>query len=117
MLAVLAVGCSTHTASTVDQIAQGRELFQMYCARCHGAHGEGRIAPALIGPKHGLRGYQTAQRLNAYVSRIMPSDAPGTLKEDEYWAVLAFVLDSNGYLPKGTRLETNNAANVQLPQQ
>ena len=44
-----------------------------------------------------LETFQTAAALFTFTRFAMPQDKPGTLPEDAYWAVLAFVLASNGF--------------------
>ncbi|HWP49311.1 MAG TPA: cytochrome c [Candidatus Limnocylindrales bacterium] len=98
------------------QLAKGRELFKEKCARCHGPQGQGtRIAPALVRTPHPLGGYKTAAGLFTYVSKAMPFDAPGSLKEEEYWAVVAFLADANRLLPdKKVTLGPANAESIRL---
>jgi cytochrome c len=98
------------------QLAKGRELFKEKCARCHGSQGQGtRIGPALVRTPHPLGGYKTAAGLFTYVSKAMPFDAPGSLKEEEYWAVVAFLADANRLLPdKKMTLTPANAESIRL---
>jgi mono/diheme cytochrome c family protein len=37
-------------SSAIEDSARGGILFASYCARCHGAHGEGGIGPAILNP-------------------------------------------------------------------
>jgi mono/diheme cytochrome c family protein len=105
---------SASGAAMVDQLGRGHELFLANCSRCHGDDGQGDIGPAVIGERHGLRGYGTAQGLFDYVSRTMPFDAAGSLSEQAYWDVLAYILTENGYLAEGTELGPENAADVDI---
>lgn len=97
-----------------DQLVRGAEFYAASCASCHGAEGEGEIGPALIGERYAFRSRGTAQGLYDYVSHAMPLDAPGSLPEQEYWDILAWVLDENGLLPEGTELGPENAADVNV---
>lgn len=94
-------------AGAEAQIAQGGELYGQYCAKCHGAGGEGSDrAPAVVGegvlpkaPRDGSKRdveFHTAGDVLAWVSANMPGGAPGSLTEDEYLAILAFDLSANG---------------------
>lgn len=112
----LLIGCAAQPSAAAQQRSQGQRLYDMHCARCHGAHGEGKRGPVLIGPTHGLRGYGTAQELYTYVSGVMPYDAPGTLSADEYWAVLSYLTDANGMLPPDTTLDGTNAEQIRVDQ-
>ena len=49
-----------------------------------------------------------------YVSKVMPFDAQETLKEDEYWSILAFLLNSNGVLPPDALVGRENAERISL---
>lgn len=93
------------TASVVDgvyteaQAARGADSFQRHCAMCHGAAltGLGEAPPLagaqFIGDFNGL----TVGDLFERVRTTMPLNNPGGLAREEYAAVLAFVLKSNGF--------------------
>lgn len=68
-------------------------------------------APALIG-ENTLTRFQTAVDLHAFISARMPFQSPGTLRNDEYWALTAFLLREDGILPQGIQLGAMNAASV-----
>ncbi|MBI2390310.1 MAG: cytochrome c [Deltaproteobacteria bacterium] len=94
--------------TSVDaQLAAGAQTFADKCAVCHGAAGEGgKKAPALIGPK-ALSDYKAAKDVFAYAKDNMPPDHPGSLGDQDYWNIVAFLLNKNG-----TTLSTPlNAAN------
>jgi hypothetical protein len=61
----------------------------------------GTTAPHLIGEEMAARleTFQTAAALFTFSRFAIPQDKPGSLPEDDYWAVLAFVLASNGFPP------------------
>jgi len=44
----------------------------------------------------------------------MPYDAPGSLDEQTYWDILAFLLAENGMLPEGVVLGPETAPQVEL---
>jgi S-disulfanyl-L-cysteine oxidoreductase SoxD len=96
------------------QVAQGQAIYARRCARCHGAGGEGKMGPSLIGAKHHLSGYGTADVLFDYTRQVMPADRPGRMLEVEYWAVLAYILHENGLLPPDTILESVTAPEIAL---
>src|SRR5438105_13818670 len=76
-----------------DQIGAGAAVFADVCARCHGAAAEGGEGPSLDRPT--LAGYRSADRLFRFVRISMPDDAPGSLSQQEYYDVVAFLLDMN----------------------
>lgn len=98
--------------ASTEQVNRGRTIFATACARCHGPNGQGGDGPRLIGTPNGLAGYGTAQKLFEYTSAEMPMDSPGSLKPEDVWDVLAFILDGNGLLPPNTVLGPDNAATI-----
>jgi cytochrome c len=90
--------------SQADQVAAGQSLYAQSCAKCHGDKGQGGTGPIVIGGSKRIASYQTTQRLYDYVSRTMPFDAPGSLTPDQYWNVIAYLLDENQLLPEDTVL-------------
>jgi mono/diheme cytochrome c family protein len=112
VLSTLALAQATKPALfTVDQATTGAAIFSQNCASCHGAQMEGVSAPALKGPSFGEMA--TAQALTAdslldMVSTTMPQSDPGSLKPEEYNAVVAYILQQNGY-PSGSTPLTKNA--------
>jgi cytochrome c len=90
--------------SSEDQVALGQRLYGQKCAECHGAKGEGTInAPAVVGanalPASGSKRnmtFTTAQDVAAFIKKAMPANSPGTLTDEEVYALLAFDLHANG---------------------
>jgi alcohol dehydrogenase (cytochrome c) len=76
---------------TTQQVAQGSEVYAQSCALCHGANLQGLSAPALTGAGFG-HSHLTAAQLRGVVTQTMPLTAPGSLKPDDYAAVMAFLL-------------------------
>lgn len=92
-----------------SQMEQGGALYATTCASCHGANGEGGKAPAVVGldkgalpldppktAKHRKEQFKTVLDVGAFAMKTMPPDAPGSLSEAEYLAILAFDLKANG---------------------
>jgi mono/diheme cytochrome c family protein len=115
-LALVETGCGPRTQLTLkphrDQVALGRAVYLVHCAKCHGGNGEGAIGRTLVAPWDPLAGYRTADELYVFVSRVMPFDDPGSLKAQEYWDVIAFLLNANGVLPRGTQVTPDNAGGI-----
>ena len=68
------------------------------CAVCHGENLEGRErAPALVGSSFAAawRGRDALALFNR-IKTTMPQLAPGSLGEESYEAVIAFILSVNG---------------------
>ena len=53
-----------------------------------------RYIPAIIGPNT-LARFQTANDLQAYIGTNMPWHNPGSLTQEEYWQLTAFILREN----------------------
>jgi mono/diheme cytochrome c family protein len=72
-------------------VAQGSDIYAKSCALCHGANLQGLSAPALTGAGFGHSHLNAAQLRNV-VTQTMPLTAPGSLKPEDYAAVMAFLL-------------------------
>jgi mono/diheme cytochrome c family protein len=99
---------------TGAQAQQGATLYATQCAACHGAQLEGGAGPALTGsPFHQMAAVQhlTPKSLLEVVSTTMPMTAPGTLKPDQYAALVAFILQRSGY-PAGDKPLSKDSANL-----
>ena len=119
---------ATPTAPTTfaAQVALGQKLYGDNCASCHGAGGEGDKGPRVVGLDKGAlpldpppsakfrkTQFKTAADVAGFVVKSMPPSAPGSLKESDYWAILAFDLHANGVdLPKP--IDATNAKDVTL---
>jgi alcohol dehydrogenase (cytochrome c) len=85
---------------TQQQVAQGADVYGQECASCHGANLQGVSAPALTGSSFS-RSHLNAAQLRTVVVQTMPLTAPGTLKPEEYAAVMAYLLHYNCVPPAG----------------
>jgi cytochrome c553 len=118
-------------------VAEGAQVYAQQCASCHGATGvEGPNArligsdgvfgfgdplrpvrinshPILILSAGGMWPHATS--LFAYVRRAMPYGAPGTLTDNEIYAVTAWLLYRNGVLPKAGVLDRSSLPQVSMP--
>lgn len=98
---------------TTAQATRGQKVFADNCATCHGdkAQGTDTAGPTLTGPDF-VNGWKdmTVAALFAKISSDMPSNAPGSLKPEEYADVLSFVLSSNKYPAGNAELPTDSAA-------
>lgn len=88
--------------------------------KCHGRQHppdgfeiKDNYAPAIIGPGT-LTRFRTAQALFTYISTTMPMHAPGSLTQDEYWALTAFLLAAHGVPADGVRLDSVTAGQIVL---
>jgi alcohol dehydrogenase (cytochrome c) len=76
---------------TPQQVAAGSQIYGQSCASCHGAQLQGISAPALTGPAMARNKLDLSQA-RTIVTTQMPLNAPGSLKPDQYAAVMAYML-------------------------
>jgi S-disulfanyl-L-cysteine oxidoreductase SoxD len=139
MVAVLlmAAGCGAVVPATVvpysggpegptDPASRGEEVYAGACAGCHGERGEGSEGrPALIGdkalpvePVPGASARKaaltTAQDLFAFIKSDMPPIAPGSLDDDQYWAVVTYLVKANGVEHQRQGIDSTNAGSIKL---
>ncbi len=82
-------------ATLDEQTAAGGKVYAGQCAGCHGKSGEGGDkAPALVGSKS-LDDYKNAREAFDFIQKNMPPDHAGSLSDDDYWAVVAFLVKTN----------------------
>ena len=105
-------------------VEEGRVLYEVQCLVCHGPTGaEGpndRLVPAgewRQWPQGRTVGgyWPYATTLFDYVRRAMPQTTPGSLTDDQVYAVSAYVLHLNGLLPVDATLDSASLAAVDMP--
>jgi cytochrome c len=104
---------------------QGRQVFADNCALCHGDNGVGGIKDRLTGGQRTLTSdapvktvgsyWPYATTLFDYIRRAMPYQAPGSLSNDDTYAVAAFILSLNGILPADGKLDRESLPKVRMP--
>jgi alcohol dehydrogenase (cytochrome c) len=107
---------------TAAQAATGRTVYQTSCAGCHGNNLEGlNSASALAGTQFmSTWGDKTTADLVAFLEGAMPPTNPGSLGEQAYVNVVAFLLDSNSAragaqpLTASTRVAIRSVASGQV---
>jgi alcohol dehydrogenase (cytochrome c) len=104
---------------TQAQATAGGRVYTQKCLTCHGNRLNDGAAPPLAGPKF-IETWAAASRslddLFFIIRTTMPKNEGGTLPVADYTAVLAYILDRNGY-PAGDRdlpSEENALARLQL---
>ena len=104
---------------TRDQAAQGKQAYDGACAACHGANlDDGEFAPPLKGADFRLRwGGRAVASLFDEVTRTMPPGSPGSLGDDAYARVLAYLIQENGVIAGNRPLPSDPALlqTVMLP--
>jgi mono/diheme cytochrome c family protein len=113
-------------------VEEGAALYVQQCQVCHGVKGRGGEFDALAGrePRQGfpfgkdgrLRELRTignywpyATTLYDYINRSMPQAVPGSLRPDEVYALVAYLLYLNEIVPADTALDAQSLPKVVMP--
>ncbi|BBD79044.1 hypothetical protein ALSL_0373 [Aerosticca soli] len=95
---------------TQAQADSGKQKFLDNCSRCHGRDLAGIAGPALKGPNFASPSMHfTVGDIFTIVSQNMPATQPGSLPQQDYVEIMAFLLQQNGY-PAGSTPLTYEAA-------
>lgn len=108
--------------------AQGKEVYAAQCAACHAESLEG-IAEVggdrLIGGRGTLDSGQPVKTVESYwpyaatlfdyVKRAMPFDSPGSLSDNEVYALSAFILAEADIIDQDQVMNADTLAQVEMP--
>ena len=104
--------------------AQGAPIFQAKCSACHGENGKGGVAAAVTAgpPRASLDGGKTianfwpyATTIFDFVRRAMPYNAPHSLKDDEVYALTAYLLSLNKIIGDNDVMNAQTLPKVKMP--
>ena len=104
--------------------AQGAPIFLAKCSACHGDKGTGGIAAVVTaGPaRASLDGGKTianfwpyATTIFDFVRRAMPYNAPHSLKDDEVYALTAYLLNLNKLIGDNEVMNKDTLPKVKMP--
>src|SRR5471032_547809 len=111
----------------------GGEIYKVKCASCHGPEGQGLppAYPAIVGrdPKGENFPFGTDWKITRtignywpyattvfdYVRRAMPLTQPGSLTNDEAYALTAYLLAANQVIPMTATLDAATLRAVKMP--
>ncbi len=106
-------------------VAQGASIYQTKCIGCHGAGGLGGSAEPLAGAEMGLTGewpektigtlWPYATTLFDFTRRSMPMTAPGSLSNEETYAVTAYLLYLNNIVAADAVMNKETILQVKMP--
>jgi cytochrome c len=104
---------------------QGREIFAVRCAKCHGEKATGDVGPPLVGGQGTLATPKPLKTIGSfwphatsvwdYVNRAMPFNQPGLLSHDEVYAVVAHLLHINGIVGENDTMNAKSLSKVRMP--
>jgi cytochrome c len=105
--------------------AAGALVYQQNCLACHGTGGKDGLNDTLVGGRGSLATdhpqktvgsyWPYATTLFDYVRRAMPYQAPGSLADDDVYAVTAYILYLNEIVGEDERLDANTLPEVRMP--
>jgi cytochrome c len=110
--------------------ADGAPIYAARCAGCHGKTGKEGPNDTLVGrlpgdaftfardpraPKTIGSYWPYATTIFDYVRRAMPPDAPGSLKDNEVYGLVAYLLTLNELIPADAVIDATSLANVKMP--
>jgi mono/diheme cytochrome c family protein len=124
--AVVPGGGGAEPTTFAEQAAVGQKLYADSCASCHGDSGEGGgKIPRVVGldkgalPLDAAPGssrkvqFHNAADVGGWAAQNMPPGKGGSLKEWQYWAIIAFDLKANG-VTLDKKVDASSAKNVVL---
>ena len=107
-------------------VAEGGKVFATECAMCHGSFGEGKNGyPQLVGgvgslasnaPEKTVGSYWPyATTVYDYINRAMPFFAPHTLKPDQVYSLVAWLLNMNEIVKSDWVADAKTLPLVKMP--
>ncbi|MEO1933329.1 MAG: cytochrome c [Myxococcales bacterium] len=111
-------------------VAEGRELYLAQCKNCHGLEGRGGPFDRLAGrlpedafpfdqdplAKHTIGNYWPfSTTIFDYTRRAMPMDRPGSLEDNEVYALTAYLLFLNDFVGEEARIDRETLPTIVMP--
>jgi len=109
-------------------VMQGQKVYTDQCASCHGAMLEGgTVGDKLIGGRGTLAAssgppvktleswWPYATTLWDYIKRAMPFDKPGSMSNDDVYAVTAYILNQAQIVPDDATMNKKTLPKVEMP--
>jgi S-disulfanyl-L-cysteine oxidoreductase SoxD len=105
---------------------QGEQIYLAKCVGCHGEKGAGKPNDQLVGGLGSLGPGQApvktvgsfwpyATTVFDYVRRAMPLNDPKSLRNDEVYAVVAYLLQLNGVIGENDTMDAKTLPAVRMP--
>jgi cytochrome c len=105
---------------------QGEQVYLAKCLACHGEKGSGKPNDQLVGGQGSLQpGHAPVKTVGSfwpyattvfdYVRRAMPLNDPKSLRDDEVYAVVAYILWLNGVVGENDKMDAQMLPAVRMP--
>jgi cytochrome c len=104
---------------------EGRALFALRCAKCHGEKAAGDIGPALVGGRGTLATSKPIKTVGSfwphatslwnYINRAMPFHEPGALTHSQVYAAVAYLLYLNDIVGENEVLNAKTLPRIRMP--
>jgi S-disulfanyl-L-cysteine oxidoreductase SoxD len=106
-------------------VVEGEKIYQQKCLVCHGKNGLGASADQLAGAQNELTSDYPEQTIGTYwpyattifdvVRRSMPMTEPGSLSNNETYALTAYLLYLNNIIDKDVIMNAATLSEVKMP--
>ncbi len=106
-------------------VAEGARVYATLCAACHGSEGEGMTNDRLVGGHGSLDTDNFVKTVGSYwpyattvfdyIRRAMPFQLPGSLSDNEVYALTAFLLEMNGIIDEDMVMNAQTLPAVEMP--
>ena len=110
-------------------VERGKAVYASQCLACHGDQLQGGLGDRLVGGRDTLVQRESvkapvktvesywpyATTLFDYIKRAMPLLEPGSMTNDDVYAVSAYILSRAGIVPADAVLDRKSLAQVQMP--
>jgi S-disulfanyl-L-cysteine oxidoreductase SoxD len=106
-------------------VHEGELLYRKKCIACHGENGLGETADQLAGAQMSLTSDYPEKTIGSYwpyattvfdvIRRSMPMTTPGTLSNNEVYAVTAYLLYLNNLIAKDDVMNASTLPKVNMP--
>jgi len=105
---------------------QGEQIYLAKCLACHGERGSGKPNDQLAGWQGSLEPghapvktvgsfWPYATTLFDYVRRAMPLNEPKSLRDEEVYAVVAYILRLNGVIGENDTIDAQTLPAIRMP--